>query len=58
MFYYRPFAVSIIVVTQIICGTFGPHDMRVEAYARVVKQGTDILQSNKSVQQEDNRYVI
>lgn len=58
MFYYRPFAVSIIIVTQIICGTFGPHDMRVDAYARVVKQGKDILQSDTNPQEEDNRYVI
>lgn len=58
MFYYHPFTVSIIIVTQIICGTFGPHDMRVEAYARVVKQGTAILQSNETQEQGNNRYVI
>uniref|UniRef100_A0A336MKN6 CSON003105 protein n=1 Tax=Culicoides sonorensis TaxID=179676 RepID=A0A336MKN6_CULSO len=45
--YHHIISVLIIIVTQIICGTFGPHDMSVEAYARVVKQ-SNALQSNNN----------
>lgn len=50
MFYYRFFAVSIIFVTT--------HDMRVQSYARVAKQGKEISEASEIAQEGNKRCVI